>query len=89
MSELTNLRTKLSAINAEIAEIKAMSEAEVCQRYNCDTKSYILDLITEEELNPTLQAIETYEEEMEEVDTFWGDPAFISEQSYYSYIGIR
>ena len=88
MTEITNLRKQLATLEAEIAEIKAMPEAMVCERYHCDSASEILDIIIEDELNPILKAIEVYEEELNEVESYWGDPAFPTEQSYYNYIGV-
>lgn len=75
---MNDLSESISALEAELADLYAMSEEAVCFRYNTDSKQEAIEIL-DEELKNTYKAIELAEQEAEaELYAGWADPAFRS-----------
>lgn len=82
--KLRNLQRQLSELDTELNDVYSMSEEAACFRYNVDCKEDAINLL-EDEIDCITAQIEDCECEQGGAEPFFGDIAFPTEQSYYSF----
>lgn len=73
----TEINDRLNECYAELEEVKAMSEREVCEKFNVDSKTEYIAILEEE-----ITALENYQCEYDDDCDMWDDHGFASESDY-------
>ena len=72
------ISNRLDELERELEEVKAMSEREVCENFNVDSKYEYIAILEEE-----ITALERYQCEYDDDDyDMWDDHGFASEADY-------
>lgn len=75
----TEISNRLDELERELEEVKAMSEKEVCEKCNVDSKDEYIAILEEE-----ITALESYQCEYDENDDYdmFDDHGFANESDY-------
>lgn len=74
----TEVSNRLDELEGELEEVKGMPEAEVCEKFNADSKDDYIATLEEE-----MTALERYQCEYDDNDyDMWDDHGFASEADY-------
>lgn len=74
----TEISNRLDELERELEEVKAMSEREVCEKFNVDSRTEYIAILEEE-----ITALENCQCEYDDDDyDMWDDHGFASETDY-------
>lgn len=73
----TEISNRLDELERELEEVKAMSEREVCEKCNVDSKDEYIAILEEE-----ITALENFQCEYDDDYDVWDDHGFANEADY-------
>lgn len=73
----TEISNRLDELEKELDEVKAMSEREVCEKFNVDSRTEYIAILEEE-----ITALENFQCEYDDDYDVWDDHGFANEADY-------
>ena len=73
----TETSNRLDELERELEEVKAMSEREVCEKFNVDSRTEYIAILEEE-----ITALENFQCEYDDDYDVWDDHGFANESDY-------